>query len=129
MELTTGGPCAEARQELAASAECSDGATIGNTRNGTAASWKPAGVKRRKDAPSPRELEVAALIRQGLTNAEIAERLALSPGTVANHVANILTRLNLRNRAQLAAWATEHGVGGTRPTFEQPHEQPGGRGA
>jgi DNA-binding NarL/FixJ family response regulator len=78
------------------------------------ASWKPEGLRRRKAAPPPRELEVAALIRRGLTNAEIAQRLALTPGTVANHVANVLARLNLRNRAQLAAWAAEHGVGETR---------------
>jgi DNA-binding NarL/FixJ family response regulator len=64
---------------------------------------------------SPRQLEIAALIRQGLTNAEIAARLVLSPGTVANHVANILDRLNLRSRTQVAVWAAEHGLGGHRP--------------
>jgi DNA-binding CsgD family transcriptional regulator len=57
-----------------------------------------------------RQLEVAALIRQGLTNAQIATHLSLDPGTVANHVANILTRLGFRSRTQVAVWATERGL-------------------
>jgi DNA-binding NarL/FixJ family response regulator len=109
---------------LAASVESSDASSIGNVLDDTAASWKPVGVRRRKEGPSRRELEVAALIRQGLRNAEIAERLALTPGTVANHVANILGRLNLRNRTQLAAWAAEHGVGDSMPGLQQPDEPP-----
>jgi DNA-binding CsgD family transcriptional regulator len=59
---------------------------------------------------TPREREVAVLITGGLTNAEIAERLVLVPGTVANYVERILRKLGLRARAQIAAWAVEHGL-------------------
>ena len=69
------------------------------------------GPERASGDLSARQREVAGLIRQGLTNAEIAERLILTPGTVANHVAHILDRLNFRSRAQVAAWATEHRLG------------------
>jgi DNA-binding NarL/FixJ family response regulator len=55
---------------------------------------------------TPREREVAALVAQGLTNREIAGRLYLSERTAQNHVQHILTKLNLSNRSQIAAWIT-----------------------
>lgn len=64
-------------------------------------------------APSvltPRECEVAALVAEGLSNAEIAERLMLTSGTVGNHVAHIMRRLGARNRVVVAVWAVEHGL-------------------
>jgi DNA-binding NarL/FixJ family response regulator len=57
-----------------------------------------------------RQQEIAALVAEGLSNAEIAERLTLTPGTVGNHVGLIIRRLGLRNRVQLAVWAVEHRV-------------------
>jgi DNA-binding NarL/FixJ family response regulator len=54
---------------------------------------------------SPREIEVLELASQGTTNKEIAERLFISVGTVKNHIHNILEKLHLRNRAQIAAYA------------------------
>lgn len=51
---------------------------------------------------TPREQEVAELVATGLTNEEIAQRLVLTPGTVANHVAHILSKQQLRSRVQLA---------------------------
>jgi DNA-binding NarL/FixJ family response regulator len=54
---------------------------------------------------SRRENEVAALIAAGLSNAEIARRLFLSENTVESHVSHILTKLDLRSRAQVAGWA------------------------
>jgi DNA-binding CsgD family transcriptional regulator len=51
---------------------------------------------------TPREWEVAALISQGLTNEEIARQLTLTPGTVANHVAHILSKTGARSRVQVA---------------------------
>ena len=59
---------------------------------------------------SRREREVAVLLAEGLSNAEIARRLILVEGTVANHVEHILRKLNLRGRTQVAVWAVEHGL-------------------
>lgn len=57
-----------------------------------------------------REREVAALIAEGLTNGQLAERLFISPKTAAVHVSNILTKLGLSSRVEVAAWAIRHGV-------------------
>ena len=57
-----------------------------------------------------RERDVATLIAEGLSNAEVADRLAVAEGTVANHVAHILRKLNLRTRTQIAVWAVERGL-------------------
>jgi DNA-binding NarL/FixJ family response regulator len=53
-----------------------------------------------------READVAVLIRD-CTNKEIAERLVLSERTIDNHVQNIMNKLNLHHRAQIASWVTE----------------------
>ena len=55
---------------------------------------------------SPRELEVARLVGRGLTNKQIGQTLYVSERTAENHVQHILTKLGLRNRSQIAAWAT-----------------------
>jgi DNA-binding CsgD family transcriptional regulator len=52
-----------------------------------------------------RELEVADLVAQGLTNREIASRLFVSERTAQNHVQHILDKLDLPNRSQIAIWA------------------------
>jgi DNA-binding NarL/FixJ family response regulator len=62
------------------------------------------------DVLTPREREIAALVAEGLSNAEIAERLVLSPGTVGNHLGHILRALGARNRVQVAVWAVKHGL-------------------
>jgi DNA-binding NarL/FixJ family response regulator len=49
---------------------------------------------------SARELEVLVLLADGLSNQEIAERLIIAPGTVKNHVSNILSKLDARDRTQ-----------------------------
>ena len=51
---------------------------------------------------TPREQEIAALLAQGLSNQQIAERLVLTPGTVANHVGSILSKLGARSRLEVA---------------------------
>ena len=56
---------------------------------------------------SPREMDVAELIAQGLTNPAIARRLFLTRPTVATHVANILAKLGYSSRAQIAAWIAQ----------------------
>jgi DNA-binding CsgD family transcriptional regulator len=59
---------------------------------------------------TPRHREVATLIAEGLSNEAIAERLVLTPGTVANHLGSILQRLGFENRVQIAVWAVERGL-------------------
>lgn len=59
---------------------------------------------------SGRELEVLALVAEGLTNHAIAERLVLSDHTVNRHVANILHKLGLPSRAAAASLAGRHGL-------------------
>jgi DNA-binding NarL/FixJ family response regulator len=59
---------------------------------------------------TPRQREVAALIAGGLSNSDIAQRLVLSEGTVANHVQHILRRLSFRSRAEVAALVAEAGA-------------------
>ena len=61
-------------------------------------------------ALTPRELEVLALVSAGLTNAQIAERLFISPKTAEHHVGRILTKLGVRSRAEAAALAVRLGV-------------------
>jgi DNA-binding CsgD family transcriptional regulator len=62
-------------------------------------------------APAPalsrREFEVAALVRKGLTNKQIAAALFISERTAENHVQHILAKLGFANRAQIAAWASD----------------------
>jgi DNA-binding NarL/FixJ family response regulator len=54
-----------------------------------------------------REQQVAPLIAQGLTNRQIATELMLSEHTVATHVRNVLKKLGLNSRNQIAAWFIE----------------------
>jgi DNA-binding NarL/FixJ family response regulator len=55
---------------------------------------------------SPREEQVAALVAEGLSNRQIAQRLHLSERTAENHVTHILTKLGFDSRARIAAWYT-----------------------
>jgi DNA-binding NarL/FixJ family response regulator len=59
---------------------------------------------------SERELDVLKLLAQGFTNAEIAERLYLTKGTVKNYVSTILTKLDVVDRTQAAILALRHGL-------------------
>ena len=51
-----------------------------------------------------REWEVASLVADGLTNAEVAGRLDIAPKTVSAHVEHILAKLGVGRRAEVAAW-------------------------
>jgi ATP/maltotriose-dependent transcriptional regulator MalT len=57
---------------------------------------------------SRREREVAALITRGLTNRQIADELVIGERTVHTHVANILAKLALTSRTQIATWGVHH---------------------
>lgn len=61
-------------------------------------------------ALTDREREVTALAAYGRSNAEIAERLVLSPLTVRSHIQRAMTKLNARDRAQLVVIAYQSGL-------------------
>ncbi|MFF0337709.1 response regulator [Streptomyces fimicarius] len=69
-------------------------------------------------APSPltaREQEIARLVAEGLTNAEIGERLFITAGTAKTHIANVQAKVRARNRVGIAAWSWETGLAGPAP--------------
>src|SRR5512135_688019 len=57
-----------------------------------------------------RELEVLKLIANGLTNNQIAEKLVISENTVKGHVSNILSKLHVADRTQVAVYAWQKGI-------------------
>jgi non-specific serine/threonine protein kinase len=59
---------------------------------------------------TPREREVVVLVARGLTNRQIAGVLVIAERTADVHVSNILNKLGLTSRAQLAAWVVRHGL-------------------
>jgi DNA-binding NarL/FixJ family response regulator len=64
------------------------------------------------DALTDREREIVALVATGLSNAEIAEQLTLSPLTVKTHVNHAMTKVDARDRAQLVVLAYQSGLAG-----------------
>jgi DNA-binding NarL/FixJ family response regulator len=62
------------------------------------------------DALTDREREVVGLVASGATNDDIAGRLFLSPATVKTHVSRAMTKLGVRDRAQLVVIAYETGL-------------------
>lgn len=67
------------------------------------------------DRLTPREREIAGLIGRGMTNADIATELFLSPETIRTHAQNILKKLGLHQRLALVRFADEAGLLGSRP--------------
>src|SRR2546425_1634639 len=57
---------------------------------------------------SPREIEVAAMVAQGLTNREIAARLFISERTVDGHLEHLRDKLGVNTRSQVTAWVVRH---------------------
>jgi DNA-binding CsgD family transcriptional regulator len=71
---------------------------------------KPSLVKAPDDPLTRREREVAVLVGRGLTDRQISSELSVSERTVHNHVSNILSKLGLRSRAQIAVLAARCGL-------------------
>lgn len=74
------------------------------------AAGEPGVAGGRRGELSPRELEVLRLVAQGLSDAEIAERLVVSQHTVHRHVANVRVKLRLPSRAAAVAYAAREGL-------------------
>jgi HD-GYP domain-containing protein (c-di-GMP phosphodiesterase class II) len=70
-------------------------------------------VPRRREGPAgltPREVEVLTLLARGLSNKQIAQRLVISPKTVANHAEHIYAKINASTRAAAGLFAMQHGL-------------------
>ncbi|MGL4772282.1 MAG: response regulator transcription factor [Clostridium sp.] len=59
---------------------------------------------------SEKEINIIKLIAEGFTNKEISEKLYLSEGTIKNNITNILSKLSLRDRTQIAIFAFKNGI-------------------
>jgi DNA-binding NarL/FixJ family response regulator len=94
-------------QRIGAAADADTAAALlrrlGRTAAGDAAS---------DDVLTPRQREVLGLVGDGLSNADIAARLCISPRTVEHHVSAILAALQLRSRADAAAHAVRRSLAG-----------------
>jgi DNA-binding CsgD family transcriptional regulator len=86
-------------------------ARIGRGRGTSEEPWRPLTI---------REFEVARLIADGRTNAEIAGELTIAPKTASAHVEHILAKLGVARRAEIAAWVANIGrVADAPPTPDQ----------
>ncbi|MGW3449520.1 response regulator [Streptomyces sp. NPDC001076] len=81
----------------------------------------PAGVHKRLESLTRRERDVMGLVALGLSNDEIAEHLFVSPLTAKTHVNRAMTKLAVRDRAQLVVIAYQCGLVGPAAEPERPH--------
>jgi DNA-binding NarL/FixJ family response regulator len=72
--------------------------------------WSPPDEARLPDGLTPREAAVLTLIAEGLSNAEIAERLTVTETTVKSHINHLYGKTGVRDRAQAVAYAFRHGL-------------------
>jgi DNA-binding NarL/FixJ family response regulator len=72
--------------------------------------WLDEGTPGRRDDLTPRELEVVKLIAEAYTNRQIAEALSLSEKTVESHRGNLLAKLGMRDRVEIARYAIRRGL-------------------
>lgn len=71
---------------------------------------KSISINYQKNSLTDREIEVLSLVAQGITNKEIAVSLSITENTVKNHLCNIMEKLHLQNRVQLATFAWREGL-------------------
>ena len=76
---------------------------------------QPSDLPPTEEPLTAREMETLRLIAQGLTNQEIAGKLSISERTVGKHVSNILDKLHLANRTQVALYALRRGLASLDP--------------
>lgn len=73
-------------------------------------SHQPTSTDKRYERLTDREQEIVALVAEGLSNQEIAERLFVSFSTAKTHVSHVLTKLDLRDRIHIVIYAYQHGL-------------------
>jgi DNA-binding NarL/FixJ family response regulator len=89
------------------------GASQGAVRPAGQASEAGSACDRLRRVLTERELEVLRMVARGMSNAEIAEELTISPATAKTHVAHLLTKLDARDRIQLVIIAYQSGLAST----------------
>jgi two-component system NarL family response regulator len=72
--------------------------------------FHPSAIQNQIEELTEREIEVLRLVAQGESNPKIAESLGIAVNTVKTHLKNILSKLRLENRTQVAAFAVHHGM-------------------
>jgi DNA-binding NarL/FixJ family response regulator len=82
----------------------------GTAQQALMAEWLESDGSEREDPLTPRELEVVKLIAEAHTNEQIAETLKVSAKTVESHRANVLAKLGMRDRVELARYAIRRGL-------------------
>ena len=91
---------------------------IEQTAYATLPKEKPVSARRttasQYDGLTEREREVAALIGQGQSNAEIADLLVVSKRTVETYVSNVLSKLGFTSRSQIALWTRDKGLSNSK---------------
>jgi DNA-binding NarL/FixJ family response regulator len=75
--------------------------------------------------PTPREREILISLAQGMSGAQIAAALSISPRTVRTHISNLLEKLGVHSRLEAVSYALRHGL--IDPPFERPTLQPSQR--
>ena len=75
----------------------------------------------REEGLTVREAEVLALITQGLSNAELADRTHLSINSVKTYIRSAYRRIGVRSRTEAVLWGVEHGFRPDRLRVQNPH--------
>jgi len=73
------------------------------------------------DPLTPREVDVLRLVAQGMENPEMAEKLVISEATVRTHVSNIMSKLHLASRTQVALYALRAGLASLDDKSDKPN--------